>query len=160
LSVINVDIASFEIKKKGQQTLQVQSLGAAVGIGLYDSNAGIGGIYAFMFPDSAQASTDLSELPLLFANTGLQRFFSAAAEGGANVQRAKIAVCGGADFLDMMGSFTLGQKNCAAIKNWLEQIDIKPDLMELGGMENRTLDLNLQTGTFRISCAGDGCIEL
>ena len=155
-----VEVATFKFAKKGSRILQAESLGSAVGIGLYDTVNKKGGIYTFMFPDSTQATTDLSQYPLLFADTGLRKFFIAAYEYGIILDLAKVVVCGGAHFLDIIGGFNLGEKNCRAIENWLQLAGVGVDLKDIGGIENRTLEVNFKTGIVRVICTDDATIQV
>jgi chemotaxis protein CheD len=155
---ICVDVASYHFKKNGSDLVRAASLGSSICTGIYDPAVKTGGLYIFVFPDSSQAtSVDPDKYPLLYADTGLMKFFSEARnEYKIDLEHAKIAVCGGAHFLDAFGGGQLGKKNCEAACQFFEKIGIKPGLIQIGGLENYSLEINLKTGELQVEvCSGE-----
>jgi chemotaxis receptor (MCP) glutamine deamidase CheD len=157
MQIVTVDVASLHFENSETDLIQARSLGAGVCTGIYDPGSRIGGAYIFIFPDSSNTSVDPDEHPLLFADTGLKRFFQAARNDyGMYVKEAKIAVCGGACFLDAIGDGHLGERNCEAAWRFFEAEGIRPGLILIGGMENYCLEIDLKLGELRVEMLGGG----
>lgn len=161
MKTTTVEVANFSFGEDGEQLLQAPSLGASVGIGVYDPERRIGGLYSFIFPDSSQSSSlDPAQHPLIFADTGIKQFFEAAREKGIALENAKIAVCGGASFLDAFGGGNLGKRNAEAVCKLLAKARIKPRLVKVGGINNCSLELDLLAGVLRVEIYGEATKEI
>lgn len=152
-----VDVATYHFRKTGADLVRAPSLGSSICTGIYDPAVKTGGMYIFVFPDSSKAtSVDPGKYPLLYADTGLRKFLREARnEYKMDLESAKIAVCGGAHFLDAFGGGQLGRLNCKAASRFFEDMGIKPGLIQIGGLENYSMEINMQTGELQIeTCEG------
>ena len=68
----------------------------------------------------------------------------------AEKRRIKIILAGGASVLSQSDVFKIGERNAIAIKKILAEEGIGTIAEELGGLNNRTLHLQLKTGSVEI----------
>lgn len=159
MSIIPVDVAQVAFSQEASATMRASSLGSSIGVGIYDPEAKAGGLFVFIFPSSQGSPIDPSEHPYLFADTGIKQFLAEARDRKIDLDRARIAVAGGAKLFDAMGIFGLGEKNTQAIEEVLAIHSIKPALMDVGGMPNRTLQLDLARGKLQVRTYGADILE-
>lgn len=162
MKTVTIDLATIYLGEGQDLLVQASSLGANVGIGIYHPILQVGGVYSFILPDSTQSmALDPHKHPLIFADTGLKTFFDMArAKGIGDFSQAKIAVCGGASFLDAFGGQNLGERNCRAAKRFFTQQKVDPGLFRLGGNHNYGLALDFAAGVLRVETFGEDAIEL
>lgn len=152
-----IDIATSVFEKNSPDLMCASSLGACVGLAIYDEMTKVGGMVVFMLPDASIIPvTDNDYNPYLFANTGIPKFFDQAQDLGISLSRAKIAVAGGAGLLDTIGPYSVGKRNCECVVSHLSQMNIDDRvIMDLGGSQNRSMKLNLATGEISIEVWGE-----
>jgi chemotaxis protein CheD len=105
-------------------------------------------------PDKAQAN------PFMFCDTGLPTLFKSAYALGANKQRMRVIVAGGAQILDQQGFFNIGKRNYIAVRKMLWKNNVMIDYEDVGGMVNRTLKLAVKDGKVRLKISGKGEVEI
>lgn len=149
-----VGIADLAVSNHPNTVLTTYSLGACLGVAIYDPVVKVGGLLHSMLPDSTIDPTKAAATPALFVDTGMPAMFQAATKLNADKRRLLIYVAGGAQVLDDIGFYNLGQRNYGALVRWLLKEDLRIQAERVGGMINRTLSLNLQTGELTLKNSG------
>ena len=156
-----VNFSEMKISRNPAETLVAFSIGAGIGITVFDSFSGIGGILNFILPDSTRADgIDSEKVPLMFADTGVPFFMNTFFENGARADTIKVVIAGGAHILDQTGAFNIGQKNVEALKACLDSYDLKTRHEDIGGTSSRTLSLEIGSGCSCIKIFGRGEVKV
>lgn len=149
-----VGMADFAVSNSPNLILTTYSLGSCLGIGVYDAEARAGGLLHTMLPDSNLQPEKAAAQPGMFVDTGMKALFEAMAELGAEPQRMKIYVAGGAQIMDPTGFFNIGKKNHNALMELLTREGLRICAEQVGGMVNRTMHLNIATGGVSLKVSG------
>ena len=107
-----------------------------------------------MLPDSTIDPNKAANSPFMFVDSGVPRLFQAAYNLGADRRRLVVKAAGGSQFLDRGGVFNIGQRNYAALTNILARNGWSLRAQDVGGVQSRTLRLELSTGKISISRPG------
>lgn len=138
------------ISNNTNMTISTYALGSCIGVVAYDPFVSAGGILHMMLPDSTLSSEKAMSQPSMFADTGWNVFWQALTSLRAEKRRIKIVLAGGASVLSQSDMFKIGERNALAIKTILQREGIPTVAEELGGLNNRTLHLQLKTGSVEI----------
>jgi chemotaxis protein CheD len=65
-------------------------------------------------------------------------------------------VVGGAEILDQKGLFNIGKRNCAVLRKLFWKNNVMIEFEDVGGNVNRTLKLEVGTGTTWLKTSGNG----
>lgn len=122
------------------------ALGSCVGIVVYDSVAKVGGLIHIMLPDSNLSKEKAAKQPAMFADTGIPLLFRNLQGLQAERSRIKAFVAGGASVISGSDMFKIGERNIAAVKQFVNAYQIKVVKADVGGVNNRTVHLNVGTG--------------
>ena len=121
-------------------------LGTCVGVTLCDSEANLGGLSHFLLPEST--GLDKPWKPAMYATTGLPLFIQAMCDGGAQKNRFKATIAGGAlvgpisrEDLDL----DIGGRTTEVVQSILRKERIPVSEAETGGYFSCRLSLDLQT---------------
>src|SRR5688572_678536 len=102
-----VGMADFAVSNSPNLILTTYALGSCLGIAVFDPVARAGGLLHTMLPDSNLQPEKALAQPGMFVDTGMRALFAAIAELGAEPQRMKIYVAGGAQIMDPSGVFNI-----------------------------------------------------
>lgn len=149
-----VGVADMKITNDPDSVIVTYSLGSCVGVSIYDPVARVGGILHYMLPDSSLDPDKARKNPCMFADTGIPALFKACYRFGAQKQRMRVVVVGGAQILDQEGFFNIGRKNQEALKRVFSKNRVNVDYEEVGGMVNRTIKLDIKTGQTYLKSSG------
>ena len=149
-----VGMADFAVSNSPNLILTTYSLGSCLGIALFDPVARAGGLLHTMLPDSNLQPEKALAQPGMFVDTGMKSLFDAIAELGAEPQRMKIYVAGGAQIMDPTGFFNIGKKNYQAFSEILARESLRVCAEQVGGLVNRTMHLNVATGGVSLKVSG------
>ena len=130
--------------------LSTFALGSCVGVAGFESVHGVGGLLHIMLPTASIAPERSRSQPFLFADTGMERFFSMLETLGADLGLCRFALAGGASMMAEDGAFLIGQKNIDAVRLQLDRSGFSPAAEVLGGYTNRSMHLNLETGKLEV----------
>lgn len=153
-NTITVGIADINVVKN-EDTLVTYALGSCVGICLYDSQIKVAGLAHIMLPSSTQLAS-VTNQPYKFADTGIKELVKMMSANGASPQRLKAKIAGGAQMFAAVSNSSLaniGERNVAAVKQWLALLRIPIIAQDTGKNYGRTLYLDAETGTMRIKSA-------
>lgn len=130
--------------------LSTYALGSCIGVVMFDAHTLVGGILHIMLPEAKLSPDKAKKNPAMFADTGLVQFFRNIQGMGGNTRRSKLMLAGGASVLGSSDVFKIGSRNTAQVKAILSRSGIRPVFTDTGGVNNRTLHLNLSTGVVEI----------
>jgi chemotaxis protein CheD len=134
--------------------LVTYSLGSCLGITVYDPAKRVGGLLHVMLPDSKIDSNKAANAPFMFVDTGVPRLFQAVCNLGADRNRLVIKVAGGAQLLDPGGIFNIGERNFQALCALLARNRYDIHSRDVGGVNSRTIRLDMTTGKVSVKAAG------
>lgn len=146
-----VGISDYKVAKN-PQVLATYALGSCVGICLYDTGSGIGGLSHIMLPDSTQfARQEINRMK--FADTALADLVAEMEKMGAQRRRIKAKIAGGARMFQVQeGSSigSIGERNVASVKHALSVLRIPVLAEDTGSNYGRTVFFSLETGIMRV----------
>lgn len=158
--LIRVGMADYKVGR-APATIISYGLGSCIGITLYDSVTKIGGLLHIMLPDSTQARSN--ENPAKFADTGMDIMLKDVLALGASRQRLVAKIAGGAQmfqFANATDIMRVGQRNADAVKKVLGQLNIRMIAEDTGGNYGRTVQIDLETGNYKIKTIDKGEKEI
>ncbi|MDL1970003.1 MAG: chemotaxis protein CheD [Candidatus Desulfofervidaceae bacterium] len=157
---IVVGIADMKVSNNPEDTLITHALGSCIGVIVYDPVVKVGGLLHFMLPESKVNPQKAKENPYMFADTGVPLLFKTCYKYGAEKKRMIVKVAGGAQIMDEAGHFNIGKRNYAMLRKifWRNGVLIKAE--DVGGMVNRTVELDIATGEVRLKIPGQGIRKL
>ncbi|GMA99737.1 chemotaxis protein CheD [Pelosinus sp. IPA-1] len=158
--LIKVGMADYKVGRNPSSLISY-GLGSCVGIALYDPVSKIGGLAHIMLPDSTQARS--AENPAKFANTALPLMLDEMIKLGAVKSRITAKIAGGAQmftFANATDVMRVGERNSEAVRMLLKKMDIKLVADDTGGNYGRTVELQLDTGIYRVRTIAKGEKEL
>jgi putative nucleotidyltransferase with HDIG domain len=121
-------------------------IGTCVGVSLFDSEAGVGGLIHILLPEpvSKNSTFQLEK----YASTGLPFFIDALIEAGASINKLIASVAGGA-FIGPLNeqdlSLDIGGRTADIVKQILEAKGIAIQKSETGGFFTCRIRLNMQS---------------
>lgn len=157
---IVVGMAEMQVTKDPEVTLIAYSLSSCIGVTLYDPVIGLGGLLHFMLPDSQIDVQKAKKNPWMFADTALPLFLAEAHKLGAEKKRLQVKIAGGSQMMEESSFFNVGARNYMTLRKLLLANEISVDGEDIGGSLNRTLSIDLSSGTVRVRFSGDGVKEL
>lgn len=154
MNTLVVGVAECRVTNNPQSVLVTYALGSCIAVIVHDPVARVGGLLHFMLPDSSLDRAKAEQNPFLFADTGIPRLLQSACEAGAERRRMIVTAAGGAQLLDDDGFFNVGKRNCLAMRKVLWEANIALYAEHTGGMESRTVRLEVATGRVFVRNAG------
>lgn len=155
-NLIKVGMADYKVGRS-PATLISYGLGSCIGISLYDPQTKIGGLLHIMLPDSKQARA--SDNPAKFADTGIPLLLNDVVAMGASKSRLVAKIAGGAQmfaFANATDIMRVGNRNADAVKQILRRHGIKVIAEDTGGNYGRTVQIDLNTGVYKVKTIDRG----
>jgi chemotaxis protein CheD len=150
-----VGIGDCKVSDDPKIELVTYALGSCVGVMIHDPIAKVGGLLHFMLPESGIDRERAQQNPFKFADTGIPLLFQSAYAKGAEKSRLVVSVAGGAQMMDEAGVFNIGKRNCLAMRKIFWKAGVLVHAEHLGGMNSRTVRLEVSTGKVSLSVAGE-----
>jgi chemotaxis protein CheD len=147
---ITVDIADLAVSNEPGCRLVTYSLGSCIGLAIWDPVAKVGGLLHYMLPESTIAPDKAQKQPSMFADTGIPLLFKSAYNLGAEKKRLVVKAAGAAQVMDANGVFNIGKRNQLAMRKILWRNNVMIDKEDTGGVEGRTMRLDINTGVVTI----------
>ncbi len=150
-NLINVGIADVGVSSSPDILRTI--LGSCVGICLYDSARGNGGIAHIMLPTSKKVQTSIKK----YADTAIPYLIEELEKKGSRISDFKAKIVGGATMFNLSENSVMGEigkNNIAKVKEVLAQYNIEIIAEEVGGNHGRTIDFYLETGEIKIKSIG------
>ncbi|HWZ51324.1 MAG TPA: chemotaxis protein CheD [Granulicella sp.] len=141
-----VGIGDCKLSSDPDCSLVTYGLGSCIGITLYDPVAKVGGMLHYMLPDSSINAEKARDRPFMYADTGIPLLLQQAYGLGAERRRLQVVAVGGAQLLDSNGVFNIGKRNHLAMQDIFQQAGILIHTEVVGGMDSRTIRLEISTG--------------
>ncbi|TCS80969.1 chemotaxis protein CheD [Pectinatus cerevisiiphilus] len=154
--LLRVGIADYKVGRSPNMIISY-GLGSCVGITLYDSKIKVGGLVHIMLPDSTQARAN--ENPAKFADTGIPLLLKEIIALGAEKSRVEAKLAGGSQMFQFAGAsdiMAIGKRNAELAKKTLQQCGIRIISEDLGGTYGRTVEMDLNTGLYKIKTINKG----
>lgn len=149
-----VGMADLMVSQDQSLVLCSFPLGACLGIAVYDPVVKVGGLLHSMLPDSSIDPKRAAARPGMFLDTGLALLLECAGKLRAKKENLLVYVAGGSEVMDETACFNIGKRNYAVLTGLLAQHGIKIHAEDVGGLTNRTVQLNLATGAVRLKFSG------
>jgi len=138
-----------------QATLLNACLGTCVGVALFDTEAGVGGLSHLLLPEPISLESTFQ--PEKYASNGLPLFLKALFEAGASRQNLRAWIAGGAlvgPILQRDLDLDIGGRTAEVARSILADAGIAIENMETGGFFACTLSLDMQTWACAIEPIG------
>jgi len=158
--LIRVGMADYKVGRAPAMIISY-GLGSCIGVTLYDSVTKVGGLLHIMLPDSTQARSN--ENPAKFADTGIDIMLKDILALGASRSRLIAKIAGGAQmfqFANATDIMRVGQRNADAVKKVLGEFNIRLVAEDTGGNYGRTVQIDLETGSYKIKTIDKGEKEI
>ena len=149
-----VGIADLAVSSDPQEIITTYALGSCLGIAVYDPEARVAGLLHFMLPNAAMAPDRAASNPLMFADTGLTQLFRECYNLGAKKERMLVSGAGGASFVAQESDLAIGQRNVAMLRKVLWTNGVMLRKHDFGGLEARTMSIDVGTGAVTLNVAG------
>jgi len=154
-SKIIVPIGDLLVSDNQAEVLTTYGLGSCVGVVIYDPQAEVSGLLHTMLPDSTLSPEKSRKRPAVFADTGMEALLKEFERKGGSIDRSSILLAGGGETLGENNYFNIGRKNCDVIKGFLKETGLEIAFEDVGGNNNRTLDIKTKNGEVTIKTASD-----
>jgi chemotaxis protein CheD len=146
--------ASMAVSKNPDALLCTSSLGACLGIAVYDPVTNVGGLMHCLLPASTLDPKRAAQRPGMFLDTGLTALLGGVRELNANAGNLRIFAAGAAQILDESSIFDIGKIQCEYLAKLLEQLGFELYAQSVGGRTNCSMELTLATGEVRLRYSG------
>jgi len=143
-----------------EELLITYSLGSCIAVIIFDPLAGVGGMLHYMLPESSLDPEKAKKNPCVFADTGITHLFKNSYLMGAKKEHMVVKTVGGAQILDPNGIFNIGTRNYLAMRKifWRNNVAIAAE--HVGGENNRTVRLEMDTGRVILKVGTEAEIEI
>ena len=148
--ILKVGMADLKVCK-APDALTTLGLGSCVGIALWDTASGLGGLAHIMLPDSTKIKNNSNIFK--FADSAIDEMIRLMVSKGASRARIKAKIAGGASmfaFQSQNEAMQVGKMNVDAVKEKLQKEGIPLIAEDTGGSRGRTIVFHPQTGKIAI----------
>lgn len=148
--IIKVGMADLKVCK-APDALTTLGLGSCVGIAMWDTSSGVGGLSHIMLPDSTKIKNNSNIYK--FADSAIDELIRQLVAKGASRSRLKGKIVGGASmfaFQSQNEAMQVGKANVEAVRNKLRKEGIPLIAEDTGGSRGRTIVFYPQTGKIMI----------
>lgn len=153
-------MADLKVSQDQNLMLCTFPLGACLGVAVYDPVMKVGGVLHSMLPDSSIDPGRAAARPGMFLDTGLALLLKHADNLKAKRENLLVYVAGGSEIMDETACFNIGKRNFEVFTDLLAQNDLKVHAADVGGLNNRTLQLNLGNGEVRLRFSGQAKMKV
>ena len=137
---------------KAPDILEALALGSCVAVALYDPVNKIGSLSHILLPESS----NYKEIDKIgkYADTAIPEAIRLTTIKGANRERLRAKIAGGAKMFEMSGvnhlTVDVGSRNIVSVKKYLKEAEIPIVADDTGNNHGRTVSFNLETAVFTI----------
>ena len=114
-----VGVADCRVARGPHPGLVTYALGSCIAVVVFDPGAQVGGLLHFMLPESSLDQAKAAANPFLFADTGVPILFQEVCRLGAQKQKLRVCIAGGAQIMVESSMFHIGKKNYLALRKIL-----------------------------------------
>lgn len=158
--VFLVGMADLAVVQSQPMLLCTSPLGACLGMTIFDATAKVAGVLNSMLPESSIDPARAAARPGMFLDSGLAALLERAEALGAKRERLTVCVAGGARILDETQYFNIGNRNFEVLTGLLAQTGLKLAAQDVGGLTNRSLQMNTMTGEARLKVSGQAKMKV
>ncbi len=155
-----VGMADLMVSHDQRLILCTFPLGACLGVAIYDPIVKVGGVLHSMLPDSSIDPNRAAARPGMFLDTGLALLLKHADNLKAKRENLLVYAAGGSEVMDETACFNIGKRNYEVFTDLLAQNGLRLHAADVGGLTNRTLQLNLGTGEVRLRFSGQAKMKV
>ncbi len=149
-----VDISDMKVSDDPNEILVTYSLGSCIGLALYDTVSGIGGLIHCMLPLAKIDPDKARARPFMFVDTGVSQLLTKLFEMGAQRKNLVAKVAGAGSPLGREETFRIGQRNYTILRKLLWKNSILIDAEDIGGAKARTMYLYMADGLVTVKSEG------
>ena len=149
-----VGIAEMAVTNLPSAVLATHSLGACLGVVVYDPVAKAGGLLHAMLPESRLDPVKARHRPGLFLDTGMRVMIEEILKLGADPQRLCVMAAGAAELMDAAGAYAIGTRNHQALLRTAAELGLTLEAVHVGGRDNRSLMLHISSGEVWMKMSG------
>lgn len=148
-----VGVSDWKVSNDTRETIITYALGSCLGIVLYDPVVCVGGLLHVMLPLSKADPEKAKQRPAMYVDTGFAELLDDCYNLGAEKERLKIYVAGGASmkFEHKEDYFKIGQRNFTTLRKFLWKNGFMIDFQDVGGHISRTMSLRITDGLVTIN---------
>lgn len=156
MSLLVVGIGDCQVSNDPRSTLVTYALGSCIALIAHDPVSKIGGLLHYMLPESSLNMDRARTHPAVFGDTGIPLLLDAVLRKGANRLHLTLRAAGGAQVMDQQGVFNIGKRNQLVLKKVLWKSGLMVHAEETGGMQARTVRMEVGSGRTFLRTGGDG----
>lgn len=145
-----VGIGEMVVSNNIEDTIKTFALASCVGVVAYSSFKKVGGMIHIALPKSP-SSKEGDARCCYYASTGIPRFINLMCKNyGCLKRELQISLYGGANSIRSNDTFNIGRKNLQAVRNILNEMNLKFNDIETGRNVSRTIELNVFNGQVKV----------
>jgi chemotaxis protein CheD len=155
-----VGMADLTVSQDHNTILCTFPLGACLGVAVYDPVMKVGGVLHSMLPDSSIDPNRATARPGMFLDTGLALLLKHAGNLKSKKENLLVYAAGGSQIMDDTAGFNIGKRNYEVFTELLAQNGLTLQAADVGGLTNRSLQLNLGSGEVRLRFSGQAKMKV
>lgn len=152
--VIPVGMAELSVTNHPNSCLTTSLLGAGIAVAVHDPESHVGGLLHFVLPRWSIDKESALDNPALFADSGIPALYKRCYKMGAEKERMKCYLIGGANVMDRTGGFNLGKDNLDAATDILAKNGVSVEKTWSGGIEGRVIRFHTDGGRVDVQIRG------
>jgi chemotaxis protein CheD len=143
-----VGVGDWRVSANVHETIITYALGSCLGVVVYDPVARVGGLLHAMLPFSKKDPQKAKIKPAMFIDTGFSMLMNDFYNLGAEKERMKIFVAGGASMHSDPRDdyFKIGERNFTTLRKLFWKNGFMIDYKDVGDSKSRTMSLRLSDG--------------
>lgn len=152
--MIQVELADMKVSNNKNEMIAADSLGACIGLAVYDPEIKVGGLLHYMLPISKIDPQRAHAIPAMFADTGSLELFKALFAIGGKKERMQVRVVGGSQLMGDSQLFDMGRRNYLVLRKIFAKNNIQIHGEDIGGHYSRSLRMDLNSGECIVKANG------
>jgi chemotaxis protein CheD len=152
--MIQVELADMKVSNRKNEMIGADSLGACIGLAVYDPVVKVGGLLHYMLPISKIDPQRARTMPAMFADTGSLELFKALYALGGKKERLQVRVVGGSQLMGNSQLFDMGKRNYLVLRKIFAKNNIKIHAEDIGGHYSRSIRMDLNSGECIVKANG------
>ena len=159
---LRVGIGEFAVSDRPEDLIITAALGSCVAVCVWEPVAGVAGMLHFLLPDARSNPVRARTEPAAFADSGIPLLFHATYKLGAQKNRCKVWLVGGADVAghESEGILNIGRRNVLAARGVLWQNGVMIQGEAVGGTAPWTVAVAVGNGHITVKANGQVVSEL
>lgn len=159
MALVTVAMSDLAVTSSPDDVLVTYALGSCIAVVVYDPTRKVGGMIHYMLPSSSVSPEKARDMPAMFADTGVPALFHRMYAEGCAKQHLIVKVVGGAKLYEDNGTFDIGRRNYATLRQMLWKAGLLIASEDVGGCKSRTPRLFVASGRVIVRSAAED-IEL